>query len=115
MLMVETAAIRIGEAVFSLPRPNRHHNVMWWLHTLGISAGLMHDSGFVLSDGTYADRKRALTVATEAGQLIQREGQTVPISPPNLYSEDLWEGGAELPRPEVLRAMAGFTPDETAP
>lgn len=110
MLTVETVAIRIGEAVFSLPRPNRHHNVMWWLHTLGISAGLMHDSGFVLSDGTYADRKRAMEVAKAAGQLIQREGQTVPIAPPNLFSEDLWEGGADLPRPEALQAMTGEIP-----
>jgi hypothetical protein len=113
-LKVEAAAIRLGEAVFSLPRPNRHHNVMWWLHTLGISAGLMHDSGFVLSDGTYADRKRAMEVAKAAGQLIQRPGQTVPIAPPDLYSEDLWEGGADLARPEALWTMATRAPSDAA-
>lgn len=113
-LKVEAAAIRIGEAVFSLPRPNRHHNVMWWLHTLGIRDALMHDSGFVLSDGTYADRKRAMEVAEAAGQLIQRPGQTVPIAPPNLYSEDLWEGGADLARPEALWTMATRAPSDAA-
>jgi hypothetical protein len=101
-LTVEAAAIRIGEAVFTLPRPNRHHNVMWWLHVLGISSGQMHAQGFVLSDGSYAGRHRAFEIAELSGQIIGS-----PPVPGTLFSEDLWEGGADLPSMEAIKALAG--------
>jgi hypothetical protein len=98
-LAVETAAIRIGEAVFTLPRPNRHHNIMWWLSALGINSGQMHDQGFVLSNGAYADRQLALKVALDAAQVW------TPAAPPNLYSEDLWDGGFDMPLPAEIKAL----------
>lgn len=109
-LTVKTAAIRIGEAVFTLPRPNRHHNVMWLLHILGVGAGQMHDSGFVLSDGTYAGRVEAADIALRSGQI-----ETL-ISSPNLYSEDLWDGGFNLPNPDQTRAfLAGLSISAASP
>jgi hypothetical protein len=106
MITVETAAIRIGEAVFTLPRPNRHHNVMWWLSTLGISSALMKDQGFVCSDGRYVERQEALILAKAAGQLIENvHGGSSPIAPPNLYSEDLWDepSGQMISVPELTQ------------
>jgi hypothetical protein len=105
-LTVETAAIRIGEAVFTLPRPNRHHNVMWWLHVLGITSGQIHDQGFVLSDGTYANRIVAARAAKAAGQVVKM------VSPPHLFSEDLWDGGADLPSVDALKALTAAPPPE---
>ena len=43
-------------------------------------------SGFLLSDGTYADRKRACEVAIAAGQTTA-DKMTVKGT---LFSEDLW-------------------------
>lgn len=102
-LRVETAAIRIGEAVFTLPRPNRHHNVMWWLSTLGIGSGQMHDQGFVLSDGSYASRRRAYGVAEDAGQLL---GDPPVLG--TLFSEDVWDGGAKLASIEQIKALTAL-------
>lgn len=98
-LTVETAAIWVGGAVFTLPRPNRHHNIMWWLSFLGIRSGQMHRQGFVLSDGTFADRDAAACIALSAGQVDKL------TAPPNLYSEDLWDGGADMPTPADLERM----------
>jgi hypothetical protein len=43
-----------------------------------------HVQGFVLSDGSFADRQRAAAVAIEAGQIQALRW------PPDLYSEDVW-------------------------
>jgi hypothetical protein len=99
-LTVERAALRIGDAVFSLPRPNRHHNVMWWLSVLGIDTAQMHDQGFTLSNGQYASRTLAAKVALRNGQVSKL------IAPPNLYSEDLWDGGADMASVAQIQALA---------
>lgn len=103
-LTVETAAIRIGDAVFTLPRPNRHHNIMWWLSVLGIQSGQMHDQGFVLNDGRYVDRATAVYIAWMARQL------SAPSKSSELFSEDLWDGGADMVRPDILKALAAAPP-----
>lgn len=97
---VLTAAIRIGGVVFTLPRPNRHHNILWWLHVLGVRSGQGHDQGFVLSDGIFANRIVAARYAAAAGQI------TALHAPPHLFSEDLWDGGADLPSVADIEALA---------
>ena len=42
------------------------------------------EQGFLLSDGRFARRKAAASVALRAGQIEKLNW------PPNLYSEDLW-------------------------
>lgn len=66
----------------SAPPPARHHN----LFAVGedLWPAEVEDSGFLLSDGTYADRSRAAEVAITAGQIEKL------AHPPHLYSEDLW-------------------------
>ena len=69
--------------VYSLPRPGRHPNVRDVMRAEGYN-GSLEWQGFLLSDGTFADRKRAAAVALAAGQIESLNW------PPNLYSEDLW-------------------------
>lgn len=109
LVTIERAAIWIGSTVYSLPRPNRHHNIMWWLSNLGITSGQMHEQGFVDSRGYYQTRETAAKIALDAGQVEKL------ISPPNLYSEDLWDGGADLPTYQQIQALtmpAGRTGSE---
>jgi hypothetical protein len=87
-LEVVAAAVRSCNLVFTMPRPARHHHI---LHAMSrdfkldaILHGLPDNQGFLLSDGTFADRIRAATVALASGQIEQLNW------PPELYSEDLW-------------------------
>jgi hypothetical protein len=85
-LTVERAAIRMGDGrVWSLLPPNRHHHVIRMLVVLQYPTPIRGDQGFVLSDGSFADRRRAREVAEAAGQLLPRDGGLA-----ELYSEDVW-------------------------
>lgn len=86
-LTVERAAIRTpDDVVHSLPRPARHHHVIAAIARSG-AYPRRHggEQGFVLSDGSFADRRRARLVAEQAGQLLPRDGGLA-----ELYSEDVW-------------------------
>lgn len=86
-LHVVAAACRFGPLVLTMASPARHHSIMHAVIALGGNArslGLLENSGFILSDGTYADRVRAASVALAAGQIPELNW------PPYLYSEDLW-------------------------
>lgn len=83
---IERAAIRHDGNVYSVPRPGRHHNVIWEMVGLGgFSARDMHDQGFVTSAGRYVDREDGLRLALAAKQITLKHG-----NPRELYSEDLW-------------------------
>lgn len=75
--------------VLSAPRPARHHHLIY--HTAVISRWVWrlcqrgHVQGFLLSDGSFADRDRAGVVAFEAGQITEHR-----LGSPHLFSEDVW-------------------------
>lgn len=71
VIRVECVAIKIGDVVYSLPRPNRHDAlIMLLIEQLGRGwLSGRHEQGFVLSDGSYANRQRAAQVAYAAGQI----------------------------------------------
>ncbi len=77
---------------YSLPKPNRHHNVIHYIHNLtgdyGIGAEQTPDGrdgqGFYLEDGTYLDRYQAAILAVESGQIDKTNWGK------ELFSEDLW-------------------------
>lgn len=69
--------------VVSAPPPARHHNLFAITDRMFPTGD---DSGFLLSDGTFADRRRSAEVAIAAGQ-VSPEAMTVPGT---LFSEDLW-------------------------
>lgn len=85
--LVVAAAVQTDDGVIHfMPRPHRHHHTV---HALNKSDGPIIEArgvqGFVISDGTFADRVEAAAFAIAAGQL-----KKPMIAPPNLYSEDLW-------------------------
>ncbi|KQY96412.1 hypothetical protein [Brevundimonas sp. Root1423] len=90
-VVVTTDDPRVVRTIISAPRPARHHNLAGLVHH-GQERGLFADeqtvrnSGFLLSDGSYADRQRAADVAIAAGQ-ITRDQMTIKGT---LFSEDLW-------------------------
>lgn len=93
-LRVEQAAILYDggdvRKVYSLPPPARHHDV---LHAMSREFGISQDThgkdmeqGFILTDGGWARRARALMIAQLRGQLIRE-----PTAPHiGLFSEDVW-------------------------
>ena len=80
------AAVRTDNGVVHfMPPPHRHHHTVHALHldngSLIVARG---EQGFVMSDGTFADREEAGKCAIAAGQIREL------AHPPRLYSEDLW-------------------------
>jgi hypothetical protein len=82
-------AIRFQGKVWSLPKPNRHHDVI--LH-IAEQTGVSYvdsrgeDQGFLDEGGRYLTRKQALVSAEVNGQL-RKDRQ---IWHGELYSENLW-------------------------
>jgi len=74
---------RAVPVIISAPPPARHHN-LFAIHPDGpYPTG--EDSGFLLSDGSFATREEAARIARASGQLtglMHCEGK--------LFSEDLW-------------------------
>jgi hypothetical protein len=79
-------AIRYAGKTYTLPRPNRHHDV---IHIIPGGVKGPDTQGFVDEDGVFLTRKRAMTRAEETGQLKRKPGKE-HYQGPELYSEDLW-------------------------
>ena len=88
MRKVIAAAVKTNDGVIHfMPPPNRHHHTIHALHRANETSGLIiarGEQGFVMNDGTFADRVTAGLDAIAAGQIAALS------HPPNLYSEDLW-------------------------
>ena len=78
-------AIKYANKVFSLPAPNRHHDVIRMID--GISGPDVQ--GFLDANGVFLNRKQAFEVATQTGQ-IKRPDTSGTYQGPELFSEDLW-------------------------
>lgn len=86
-------AIKTDDGIIhTLPRPARHGdiiNCLWRLYpaAAGRSASDFGEQGFLLTDGTFADRAQAWIVAVMEGQLLPdaRDREV-----PHLFTEDLW-------------------------
>lgn len=89
ILTVEYAAIKDHSGiVYFVPRPGRHHDVIkLMVKVYNRPIPITGEQGFVLSDGSFADRVRAREVAEAAGQLLPRASKGK-----RLFSEDVWEG-----------------------
>lgn len=88
-LTVLQCALCIGDTVLTMPRPARHHVLLnEAFDRFGAERIGPADQGFLLSDGSYAGRKRAFLVAWEAGQVFPRKPEG--YNGPDLFSEDLW-------------------------
>lgn len=88
MNIITHVAIRFNAKIYSLPPPNRHHNVILKIvEETGVANvnASGEDQGFLDSTGKYLTRKEALDLAIENGQL--RWDQPIYSQ---LYSENLW-------------------------
>jgi hypothetical protein len=90
-LSITHVAIRFNGEIYSLPAPNRHHDV---IRHICKTTGATHvdaygdDQGFLDSEGHYRERRFALNVARAAGQLDKVRPKTNPSN--LLFSEDIW-------------------------
>lgn len=97
---IVAAAIKYYGVVLSVPRPQRHGDILNWLAASGLqhsgeTADRVH--GFLLSDGTFVDRYEGFNVAVAAGQYRTdlakgREYGSGPHTKQKgiLFSEDVW-------------------------
>lgn len=81
-------AISYAGRIWSLPAPNRHHDVIR-LIAKETGAGMYgpHSEGFLTENGTYLDRRSARWLAASTGQFKRAAGGT---QSEELFSEDLW-------------------------
>lgn len=81
-------AISYAGRIWSLPAPNRHHDVIREI-IQQTRSGLYgpHSEGFLTEDGTYLDRRSARWLAASTGQFKRSAGGT---QSEELFSEDLW-------------------------
>ncbi len=88
-LMVKIVAAAILDdrgMVHSMPQPARHHDIIRGLRAIGYEGPVQGDhQGFLLSNGVFARRAGARTVARRAGQIIGGK-----LRGSVLTSEDLW-------------------------
>ncbi len=82
------AAVRTqGGRVFWFPAPERHHDVLHYIHDLGIRSP-RDTQGFMTDRHRFVNRTEAYGIAEAAGQLIPRKPGE--YDGPELFSEDVW-------------------------
>lgn len=84
--MITHVAIKYNGKTYSLPRPNRHHNVI-----RSIPGGIAwpDTQGFLTDKGVFLDRYDAYNYAQLHGQL-KRNPDPKAYQGNELFSEDLW-------------------------
>lgn len=83
-IITHVAIITKDGIVHSLPKPNRHHNILNLLNDIGYSWPITGEQGFLTDTGIYLNRLDGAALALKNGQVKKLN------SPPKLFSEDLW-------------------------
>lgn len=87
---IDHVAIRFAGATYSLPKPNRHPDVIRRMHfDRGIRLYGPHEAGFLDCLGNFLNRRDAYALAITNGQLNRLVGPGF-YQGNELYSEDLW-------------------------
>lgn len=83
---IVAAAVKAYGATWSLPRPARHHHILDVIDRAGLDAIAPGPDaqGFLTSEGRFIGRRGAAAIALDAKQIAKL------MSPPELFSEDLW-------------------------
>lgn len=85
MEQVSCVAFKKGPGIISLPRPNRHGDIIkHMVEDLGYEDALDWQQGFLTSSSRFVNRIEAANIAIESGQIDKLHWL------PNLFSEDLW-------------------------
>lgn len=82
--MIECAAIKHLNKVYSLPKPNRHHNIIQFIFETNGYYEQNSVQGFLTTDGKFVDREEAMIIAKDNNQVKE----TIMLT--KLFSEDLW-------------------------
>jgi len=86
--MIVGVAVKKGDVIICLPKPNRHHDcIKYGAKVLGLSTPIgagAGNQGFYDTKGTFFNREEAFEIAKENNQLLNHNVSKV------LYSEDLW-------------------------
>lgn len=85
--MITHVAIIHKGTLYSLPKPNRHHNVIRLIYACTGHPVYGQTEGFLDRHGSFIGRKTAANIVADTKQPLRFEKL---VSPPNLYSEDLW-------------------------
>lgn len=85
--MIGHVAVKIGEFVYALPRPNRHRDIHDSILVFPKKGGSIIGSidGFLDADGNFMTREQALEYALSIGQIKEPQWEEG-----RLFSEDLW-------------------------
>ena len=107
--VITNVAVVVNDICFYLPRPYRHHHVLWAIHAKypEWSKGYNHQ-GFLDNVKNYLNRTEAFVVAEKSGQLLP----DVKVIPGVLYSENVWLGGGTIDVPETLGKMVQEQPSD---
>lgn len=87
---IECAALVItldgvtGRHLVTLPRPNRHPDIMDFI-AANVDNFHIVAEGFMTDTNRFVDRKEAATIAAAAHQIISKD-----FNPTCLYTEDIW-------------------------
>ncbi len=80
-------AIKFQGTIYSLPKPNRHHHVIWHIVNITkVSHVDNEEQGFLDNEGNFFTREEALVIALESKQVKDLNN----IRAGKLFSEDLW-------------------------
>lgn len=84
--MIVAAAVKKGNKVYALPAPARHADVLNYMENAmpNVVEPIDGQQGFIDSDKGFVGRKKAANIALREGHI------TKLMSPPELFSEDLW-------------------------
>lgn len=89
--MIIGVAIKIGDEIYTYPRPYRHYNLIAWLASKGINPNKDADGNRAIQ-GFYSDTGDFMT-REEARKHVDKIGQETTqhdMKHKQLYSEDVW-------------------------
>ncbi len=85
-MITASAIIARNGDVITLPAPNRHCHVIWYMvDALKHKSPIIGEQGFINDKGEYLNRREAKIEAMRCNQIIKRDYEL-----DELYSEDVW-------------------------
>ncbi len=83
-------AVKTPTEIWSMPKPNRHHDVLRLMSHHEVHAYGNEIQGFLDENGKFLDRKTAYVLACTTGQIDRSWHPPNSYDGNELYSEDLW-------------------------
>lgn len=86
LVKIIASAVKYDDLIFVLPKPARHYQIIHKMHSLGLPNESKRCQGFILDNGIFVNRKEAMIIAIQNGQVDENR----TITKEDLFSEDLW-------------------------